>query len=237
MFSSCLRDYDVLRVTRRLDARVVNILKAYPGEVFLTGGFIRAVIAGEPVNDVDLVVKDIHVAGVVAGQLQGDSKERVVSTENAYTLTRYRPVVQVITRWVYDTPAAALNEFDFTVACAAVWYEGGAWRSLCHDHYYADLAAKRLVYLAPQRHEDAGGSMLRLLKFYRRGYTAPLSTVAAVMTRTFAGVKPHARIEWADGDLGDEIIAKYVTGLLHEVDPNIDPDHIVHEPGPPAEGA
>lgn len=235
MFTASLRDYDVLRITRRLDERVINVLKAYPNEIFLTGGFIRAIVAGEPPNDVDLIVKDIHVAGVAAGQLQGDSKRPVIKTDNAYTLPKYRPVVQVIHRWTYDNPKACLAEFDFTIACAALWWDGSAWRSLCHDNFYSDLAAKRLVYLAPQRHEDAGGSMLRLLKFYRRGYTAPLTTVAAVMTRTFAGVRDQALVRWTyDDGLEDADIARYVTGLLHEVDPEIDPDHIVHEPGTPA---
>jgi len=239
MFDHALQDYDVLRITRRLPSEVVDVLKAYPEEVFLTGGFIRSVVAGEVINDIDLIVKDIHVAGVVAGQLQGSSKKKVVKTDNAYTITRFRPAVQVIHRWTYDSAAACLAEFDFTIACSALWWAEkanggkGAWFSLCHSDFYADLAAKRLVYLAPKRHEDAGGSMLRLLKFYRRGYTAPLTTVAGVITRTVAGVQDRALVRWADEDLEDEDIARYVTGLLHEVDPDIDPDHIVHEPGTP----
>ena len=50
---------------------------------------------------------------------------------------------------------------------------GGEYVGLCNIRFYPDLAARRLVYTSPLRNEDAGGSILRVLKFYQRGYRIP----------------------------------------------------------------
>ena len=102
-----------------------------------------------------------------------------------------------------------------SVACAAVWWTGSGWSSVCHDRFYEDLAAKRLVYLSPERNEDAGGSLLRLLKFHRRGYSAPLWSVGAVVARMLGGVdKDSGMMHGTEGQR-----AAVITGLLREVDP------------------
>jgi hypothetical protein len=235
--TSALQDYDVLRASRILDPAVIAILKAYPDEVFICGGFLRSVIAREPINDIDLIVKDANTAALVAGILHGDSRKRLIKTDNAYTITRFTPVVQVIHRWTYSSPVAALAEFDFTIAQAALWWGAdGVWKSACSDRYYADLAAKRLVYVAPARTEDAGGSLLRLLKFYQRGYRAPLTSVGAVVARLVRDVRDEVWLLERD-PAWEARTARVLTGLLNEVDPNIDPDHICHEPATPEEGA
>lgn len=59
-----------------------------------------------------------------------------------------------------------------------------------------------------------------MLKFYKRGYRIPLDSAGAVVARLVRDVRWYSQPE-AD-------VAKVVTGLLHEVDPNIDPNHIAH---------
>ena len=76
------------------------------------------------------------------------------------------------------------------------------------------MAAKRLVYLSPVRSEDAGGSILRVLKFYKRGYNIPLDSLAAVIGRLNSGVDHRA----THGDPAQ--YEKVILGLLREVDPN-----------------
>ena len=129
-----------------------------------------------------------------------------------------------------------IQSFDYTVAKAAVWCSGYStlpgrnieWKSICHDEFYADLAAKRLIYTSPQRNEDAGGSLLRMLKFYQRGYRIPLDSLAAVVARLVMGVDmDHLHAISSDKELA---IGKILTGLLHEVDPLQDPEHLYHLP-------
>ena len=138
-----------------------------------------------------------------------------------------------------------MQSFDFTIARAAIWWAStgtlvdnvaktetpqGVWRSTCDERFYPDLAARRLVYCSPVRIEEAGGSLLRVLKFYQRGYNIPMDSLGAVLARITDSID-FRKIE-AGGDLEpareEERLAKVITGLLREVDPLIDPDHISH---------
>ena len=96
------------------------------------------------------------------------------------------------------------------------------------DRFYADLAAKRLIYRSPLRNEDAGGSLLRVLKFYQRGYRIPLNSLGAVIARLVNAVDEEKIGAFAGNH--EQKLAKVLTALLHEVDPAIDPEHIAHLP-------
>jgi len=138
--------------------------------------------------------------------------------------------VQVIHRWTYDVAEDLVQSFDFTIAKAAVWFDPVVgWNSMCDETFYPDLAAKRLTYTSPQRNEDAGGSMLRVLKYYQRGYRIPLDSLGAVIARLMSGVE-FDKIREGREETQEKQLAKVVTGLLREVDPNLDPSHIAHLP-------
>lgn len=239
-----LSHHDLLQCVRRLPATVRDLLKARP-DLIVAGGYIRACVAGEKVSDIDIMCPSKDAGGACAlllSKATGDA--RIYKTDNALTV-KLRPVpAQFITRWTFDSPEAALASFDFTIACAAFWWDpkegpSGRWCSMVHDDFYPDLAAKRLVYLAPVREEEAGGSMLRILKFYQRGYRIPLDSLGAVMARMFVAIDWRSvmgdKMEHPETMREPEIqAAKVITGLLREVDPNIDPDHISHLPSLPA---
>jgi len=225
--------YDLQFVLRRLPKSVLEAMQASPGKVFLAGGFIRSVIANEEINDVDLFATDAKEAGSLAMVLAEQDPKRIHSTDNAFTIRGIKPAVQIIHRWSFATPEECAESFDFTIAKAAVyWHEEKRWESICHPDYYADLAAKRLVYTSPVRNEEAGGSLLRILKFYQRGYRIPLGSLGAVIARALQGVPA---INWAKRDTMDAKewetqIAHVITGLLREVDPQIDSEHLAHLP-------
>ena len=99
------------------------------------------------------------------------------------------------------------------------------WSSFCDDRFYIDLASKRLIYRKPIRNEDAGGSMLRVLKYYQKGYRIPLDSLGSVIARLIHNLDTDRQ------PLNDEIgVANIITGLLREVDPAIDPLHLSHLP-------
>lgn len=240
--------HDLIWALRRLPRKVSAALQKYPKVAFVAGGFIRSTVANEEVNDVDLFAPTPELAKEVANSLAPDQDRAknadgllpgVRKTDNAYTIASLKPVAQVIHRWNYTNPEECLKSFDFTVAQAAIWHDGEKFVSLCSSRFYADLAAKRLVYLSPVRNEDAGGSFLRVLKFYQRGYRIPLDSAAAVVSRLLRGVKDDNTLFWTgvnkdgrpvgDGEV-DAYRAKILCGLLREVDPNIDPNHVAHLP-------
>lgn len=229
---------DLRWALRRTPTCVLQLLKAHPGRAFVGGGFLRACVAGEKASDVDIFAPSEPDARSYAVFLQSKAQgARLHETENAFTVHGGGlPLsLQVIHRWAYDNAEALVSSFDFTIAMAAFWWEGDDaqgndsryvpqphWESLCDFRFYHDLAAKRLRYTAPSREEDAGGSMLRVLKFYQRGYRIPLDSLGAVIARLSCGVRQYGQSE--------QDFAKVLTGLLREVDPNVDPTHIAHLP-------
>lgn len=210
---------DVSWIVRRLPKEVARLMKAKGPRLFLAGGFIRSVIAREEVYDVDLFSPDADAAKAAAMELAGmmaDHKPRTIETLNATTITG-KPSVQFIHRWTFERPEAVVASFDFTIARAVVWFENGGWMSHCDESFYADLAAKRLVYCSPERHEDAGGSLLRVLKFYQRGYRIPLESLAALLARMVYQMEPTTAA---------------ILAALREVDPMPQPEQAAVVPEP-----
>lgn len=225
--------HDLAWCLRRAPRKVLEAVKESPGKVIIAGGFIRSCIANEEVNDIDLFASDADAALALANRLAPEQDRAknakgllpgVHSTDNAYTITSLRPVAQVIHRWTFETPQQCVESFDFTIARAAIWYSDG-WKTLVAPSFYADLAAKRLIYCSPKRIEELGGSMLRVLKFYQRGYRIPLDSLSAVIARLCSDLDQNKL------KMSDEFqVSKILCGLLREVDPNIDPNHISHLP-------
>lgn len=211
---------DLMWCVRRLPAPVDMLLRSSP-DCFLAGGFIRSCIANEDVQDIDLFTSSKARAEVLSSVLAKlcDTPPKTYVSDNAIGLKVNGVLVQFIHRWTFATPQECVQSFDFTIARAAIWNDGNQWCSVCDDRYYADLAAKRLVYCHPVRNEDAGGSMLRLLKFYGRGYRAPLASTAGVVAR-LCDALDEGRLNLQPHESREQAMTRVLTGLLKEVDPN-----------------
>jgi len=199
-------------VVAKLPADIREMMHAQP--LFLGGGFIREAISRGRINDIDLFGRSKDFLSTCAYRLK-DSRGggRLHETENAITLFNgTRMPVQFITRWTYQEPQKVAESFDFTVCQAVIWYGNGGWDSYTHQNFYPDLAAKRLVYTFPIRHEEPGGSMLRVRKFLQRGYNIQVNSLAGVVARLARAVDfEKARDE--------EAVHQVVSGLLRDVDP------------------
>jgi hypothetical protein len=228
-----LLDRDLHGCVLRLPSAVQAAVHTHRERLVIAGGFIRSVIAREKVNDVDLFVDRVSRGKRIAAEIAGPDGS-VYETQNALTV-RGRLPIQVITRWTFRSPHAVVESFDFTIARAAIWFDGKRWQSAADPRFYPDLAAKRVVYTSPVRNEDAGGSMLRVLKFYTRGYTIPVDSLGAVMAR-MANAVPAAALR-GSGAARERRIANELTELLKEVDPQVDPEHIAHLPAERASAA
>lgn len=209
-----LQPFDRRFVAERLPRDIRNLLKTYAGHLFVGGGFIRAVVGNEQVNDIDLFGTDAAMLENIARGFQAQrpgSKMHV--SKNAITLlTENRMPVQFITRWTFKNPADLVASFDFTVCQAAIWRNSlGEWQSAIGDRFYTDLAGRRLHYTSPKREEEAGGSMLRVLKYVRRGYSIQVGSLGAVIARIAA----HPSVAGAS----ESDAAADIALLLREVDP------------------
>lgn len=206
----------------RAPQAVLQLMKKHPENLICAGGFIRSCIANEPINDIDLMAVSPELAKAYAQEFAGGDKFH--TTDNTYSVTKdQKYMVQFIHRWAYPCVEDLLSSLDFTICQAAFWWNGNNWTSCCTERFYPDLAARRLVYTAPKRVEEPGGSLLRVLKFYQRGYRIPLDSFGAVIARLIMGVE-------RDGFSTEGHLGNILTGLLREVDPMIDPTHIAHLP-------
>lgn len=215
---------DLNWAVRRLPYRLRKVMEdeKWKNKVYVGGGYLRSTVSGERINDVDVFVNSKEQAEELAKDLTDDEKA-IHKTDNALTI-RGKIAIQIIYRWVFDKPEDVSNSFDFTVCCAVIYFDD-LWRGVCDENFYPDLASKRLRYRSPIRNEDAGGSMLRVLKYYQKGYRIPLDSLGAVIARLIKD------FDVMKTPLDNEVeIAKIITGLLREVDPSIDPNHLAHLP-------
>lgn len=205
-----LSSSDLSLVVRRMPKDVRTALYNNPGALFVGGGFIRAVVANEEVNDIDFFGPSGALRHVAEKFEQERKDVRKLVTKNAITIvTPGRSTLQFITRWAFDEPDDVVASFDFTVCQAVVWFDGKVYRSVVGDRFYEDLAAKRLSYTSPVREEEAGGSMLRVIKYVKRGYRIQMGDLGQVIGRIFSEYRPDGPIDFA----------QYAVSRMQEVDP------------------
>lgn len=207
-----LNKQDLHFCVKRLPKKLRELMEEKEKSIIVAGGYIRSIIAGEAVSDIDVFAGDRKTSENLAWRLISN-KWDLYKTDNAITVKNLYIPIQFIHRWVYDNPLDILKSFDFSICQAAIWYdkEEKRWTSRCEDKFYQDLAAKRLVYLSPERDEEAGGSVLRVLKYYQKGYRIPLDSLGAVLARLLSAVRENADQE--------ESMSAVIIGLLLEVDP------------------
>jgi len=220
-----LTQSDLNFVLSRTPRDIVKPLRNNPGKLFLAGGFIRATIAGDQVADVDMFGATKEQLTSIAKDLCLERKARMFETKNAITvLSPPRHPVQFITRWLFDRAEDLIGSFDFTVCQSVIWAEiqgeATVFKSMAGDHFYIDLAARRLNYTRPKRIEEAGGSILRAIKFIKKGYNIQAPSLAGLVARICTSVDWSA-VEPANGDQvnTEDRAAFVITGLLRMVDP------------------
>jgi hypothetical protein len=245
MNTSTLSWHDLQWCLRRAPRPLLELLKRHGSKVMVAGGYIRSCISNEHINDIDVFTSSEEQSKALALELVEGDEKRMKRTPNCYFVLGFRTHIQFIHRWTFTDPAACILSFDFTIARAAFWWEkkmvpaptdenaaaerdDGAWKTAADPRFYQDLAAKRLIYCSPVRIEEAGGSMLRVLKFYQRGFRIPLDSLGKVIARLVGGVNEDSYATRDEAQMG-----KVLSGLLREVDPNIDPSHIAHLPSEP----
>lgn len=187
-----LEEDDLKRVVRSLPEKVREMMRRHPREVVVAGGFVRALVAGETVHDVDIFFpeeKGIRSwADDVNITYEVKDKHLYVEPSNKTG----DPELQLIWRYPYKEPYEVPDSFDYTVAKAAVWYEEADGKNkkaeskfvgICHERFYRDLARKMLVYLC-DRDVERVESIPRLIKYVRYGYSIDPNSLAELIVKT-----------------------------------------------------
>jgi hypothetical protein len=213
-----LRVIDQRLVVSRLPDDVVELMREH--KLFLAGGFIRAMLGEGKASDIDLFGPG-GLDGMlpIAEAFQVARSGSLIRTERALTVLKSGMLpVQFIIGFPTDDPSALITRFDFTIAQVAIWYDGGQWQSVASPDFYADLAARRLVYSGTNAITDVGGSLLRMRKFLTAGYSIQVPSLARLVARMSLNVD-----EFAAAPIDEAKAARVIEGLLRELDPNVIP--------------
>jgi hypothetical protein len=178
-----LEQDDVKKVIYSLPESIVTSLRKAEEKAILAGGYIRAIIGSEPVNDIDIFVDSKRTAIGFCGYKDEKDKH--------YAFEAGGIKVQVIWRYPFTNPGELLEQFDYTAVKAAIWFDNGdstkkiepGFKSICHQRFYRDLARKMLVYDC-DREVERVESIPRLLKYTRYGYNIDPHSLADVITKT-----------------------------------------------------
>lgn len=189
-----IKDDDLEKCLALLPAGVREILFEFGSKLVVAGGLVRSVVAGEQVADVDVFARGSGLAHVCAERLSKTWQEiygAKVAVHSSSLAVTVRVVgregilpVQFCHRWSsFQDASELIGRFDFTVCKAAFWHDGSRWCSLVDPTFYESVEKKRLRYCSPDREEAPGDSLLRVLKYYRRGYRIGLWDLGRVVSR------------------------------------------------------
>lgn len=172
---------DVLWSASRLPEVLAVALQQMKEVAFVGGGHVRGCIAREEPSDVDVFTQSAAGTAELQGLL-GKSLDKPFQTEFALTFSGSHRPIQLITKWHFTNLDDLLDHFDFTVSRAGISWGGKGWWGRCDHRFYRDLASRRLrLATSPGREAlEAGGTLLRLVKYARKGYIATPETVARV---------------------------------------------------------
>lgn len=183
-----LEDEDIKRVVYMLPEEIISMMKRHPGKVIVAGGFIRALVAGEDIRDLDIFITSEKEAKSWANEVDLDYevKDKHLSTGPNEEFT-YE--IQTVWRYEFKHPYEIPEQFDYTVVKAAIWFDEGSKSKLpnfigiCHERFYRDIARKALVFCC-ERDTERVTSIPRLLRYTQYGYSMDTKSMAEVILKT-----------------------------------------------------
>lgn len=186
-FNSKLLPKDLDACVKALPDSIKRTLQSHPGKLIVAGGFIRSIVRGEPINDIDIFGIDYPGMGSLAISL--DTLNSYFYTPNAKSIKVIKDngphpatemKVQFITKYEETSAVATLQNFDFTHSMAAFWFENDQWTSVCHNNFYNDVC-NSLINFNPEYVGDRVILMKRFLKFSTKGWQYCIKDFAAIL--------------------------------------------------------
>lgn len=221
-----LDNHDLMRCAVALPKDVVALLKSSPHNYSIAGGFIRACIQRTEPKDIDIFTSFLPQDAVkeftkVATTTIMDEDIRV--TKNACTVAGRKPWVQFIGPVGAKPRVKIVDQFDFTMSAAIMWWSDEQWLSYCSPNFYPDLASKRLRYQLPNTEASFAGPLLRILKFTRQGYHITPVDFATVLARVALSVTNGGPVDMSRPECKreqDRLREAYTAVLLEKLNAN-----------------
>ena len=131
-------------------------------DCWVAGGCVRDYFTiGYVKSDIDVFFTSKEQYDIADSKLS--SNKVLEDTDNAKMYLIDKKKIHLIKKVFYDSPKTCIDDFDFTVCCAAVNKEN----VIHHDTFFIDLASKRLVI---QNLNYPLSTFKRVQKYVRKGY-------------------------------------------------------------------
>jgi hypothetical protein len=138
-----------------------------PKGSFVAGGALTSAFTGTPINDVDLYFKSQVAFEEAVHAAYDENLWCVDMSKRAVTFARDNCIVQMMHfDWFSDAPAI-FEAFDFTCCMGA--YDVDAEAFVFDDRFLKHASQRHLSFHSGTRFPF--GSLLRVLKYQKRGYT------------------------------------------------------------------
>jgi hypothetical protein len=184
---------------------LIEAMDKSPVQVLLAGGAVRDIVDGKNPRDFDLFVKNaseaIGIMECIHAFCESSYRESAWSQTSDCTLTAWvgngsKEVIQASYGWCWNEPGDLLDQFDFTVAQAAIWLEGAdAVKGVVGENFERDLKNKRLELV----HGIGSTTMERIIRYYSKGFIP--ETIASLSQVSEADEYFHERMK----DVSDEL--------------------------------
>lgn len=177
------------------DTTLVRLMKDNSGELYIAGGFPVCSLIGAAINDIDVFGKERSLL------LEAACTYGLYSSNHAITPTKYTMSVngkigkvQFVVKDVYKDALECINNFDFSICQAAIWYSDGEWKTVCSPNFYSDLKNRRLRFVNQERINEAPmASLMRAAKYTERGFALLKNDKLALVERYLKNY--HRKIE------------------------------------------
>lgn len=179
------RDFTML-VVDALPRDVRELLVEVGPKLMVAGGFPRDVMSAASPKDIDLFAVnklDLEAAADLFDWTDQYSRKR---TANAITFKNHAGGldVQFVIRDFRLDHYNTLLSFDYTICQVGVYHDPDkGWVGIASEAFLVDFPNFEMHYTAPERDEDPGANVLRLLKFVSRGWKVGEADVAKVIGR------------------------------------------------------
>jgi len=140
--------------------------------------------------------------------------------------------VQVIAEWAFESAVEVIENFDFSVSAAALWWNGSDWEGVTEDWWEKEISQRLTSYRSTA--PNPAGTLLRLPRYLSLGYHVPNESLTCIAARATEQAQDWyqrrgtCRGSWREGqpgyklDLGDvmfemcekELISPPSTGLV-----------------------
>jgi hypothetical protein len=163
----------VTMIATALPEEVRAILIKHGPNLCVAGGFCRDTLTGHDPKDIDVFSVSRVALDEAIGKLNVFPTYGYEITPNTETFIcdGIGPDIQFITRTYLRDHYNAILSFDFSICQVGIWYDQEkGWIGMASDAFLEDLPKFRMRYMAPDRDEDPGASIMRAFKFSRRGF-------------------------------------------------------------------